>query len=73
MTYEEVKDFVVINFDESFKSTREKFYSHLCEEKNLRKIAEFFYIFLTTPDELKKYVEFIEKHQKKNYYARKFL
>ena len=48
LTDEEVKDFVSINFSEYFKSIREK--------QNLRKVAKFFYIFLTTRDEVEKYV-----------------
>ena len=35
---EEVKDFVAINYSEYFKSTREKLYSKLSEEQNLRKV-----------------------------------
>ena len=46
LTDEEVKDFVAINFSEYFKSIREK--------QNLRKVAKFLYIFLTTPDEVEK-------------------
>ena len=49
LTDEEVKDFVAINFNEYFKSTREK--------QNLRKIAKSLYIFLTTPDEVEEYVQ----------------
>ena len=49
MTDEEVNDFVAINFSEYFKSIR--------EEQNLRKVAELLYIFLTTTDEVEKYVE----------------
>ena len=37
---DEVKDFVVINFDEYFKSMTEKLYSKLREEQNLRKVVE---------------------------------
>ena len=33
LTYKEVKDFVVINFSEYFKSTREKLHSKLNEEQ----------------------------------------
>ena len=44
----EVEDFVVINFGEYFKSTKEKLYSKLNEKQNLRKVAESLYIFLTT-------------------------
>ena len=46
---EEVKDFVVITFSKYFKSIR--------EEQNLRKTAKSLYIFLTTPNKVKKYVE----------------
>ena len=49
MTDEEVTDFVAINFREYFKSIR--------EERNLRKVAKTLYIFLTTPDEVEKYVQ----------------
>ena len=49
MTDEEVNDFAAINFSEYFKSIR--------EEQNLRKVAELLYIFLTTTDEVEKYVE----------------
>ena len=42
-------DYVAINFSEYFKSIREK--------QNLGKVAKFLYIFLTTPDEVKKYVQ----------------
>ena len=45
----EEKDFVAINFSEYFKSTR--------EEQNLRKIAKSLYIFLTTSDDVEKYVQ----------------
>ena len=57
MTDDKVKDFVIMNFGEYFQSMREKLYSELCEEQNLRKIGESLYIFLTTPDEVEKYVK----------------
>ena len=44
LTDEEVKDCVLINFGEYFKS-REKLYSKLSEEKNWRKVAESFHSF----------------------------
>ena len=50
---DKVKYFALINFDEYFKSTREKLYSKPTEEKNLRKVGE-----------MEKYVELIEKLQK---------
>ena len=49
LTDEEVKDFVAINFREYFKS--------ISEEQNLRKAAKSLYIFLKTPDQVKKYVQ----------------
>ena len=49
-----------------FKSTREKFYSKLSEEQNLRKVAESLYIFLTTPDEREKNVEMIHSSSSNN-------
>ena len=60
LTDDQVKDFVVINFGEYFKSMREKLYSKLSEEQNLRKIAEALYIFLTIPVEVEKYVEMMQ-------------
>ena len=48
---EKVKDFVATNFSEYFKSIR--------EEQNLRKVAKLLYIFLTTSDEVEKYVQSI--------------
>ena len=35
LTDDELKDFVVINFDEYFKSTREKLYYKLSEKQNI--------------------------------------
>ena len=68
LTDEEVKNFVLINFCEYFKHTGEIFYPKLREEKHLRKAAESFCSFLTTPDEVEKYVDLIEKNAKtKNY------
>ena len=56
LTDEEVKDFLAINFKEYFKSPREKLYSKLSEELNISKVAKLLDIFLTTPDEVEKYV-----------------
>ena len=67
MTDEEVKDFVAINFSEYFKSTREKLYCKLSEEQNLRKIAEWLYIFLTTPDEVEKYAKILQSSSSDKY------
>ena len=63
---EEVKDFAVKYFGEYFKSTKEKVYSKLCEEQNIRKGPESFYIFLTTPDEVEKYVEMMQSNSSNN-------
>ena len=49
LTNEEIKDFAAINFSEYFKSTREK--------QNLRKVTKSLYIFVTTADEVEKYVQ----------------
>ena len=46
LTDEEVKDFIAISFSEYFKSVR--------EEKNLRKVFQSLYIFLTIPDKAEK-------------------
>ena len=54
MTDNEMKGFVFKYFAEYFKSTKEKLCSKLCEEQNIRKVAESLYIFLTTTDEVKK-------------------
>ena len=53
LTDNEVTDFVVKNFGEYFKSTKEKLCSKLIEEQILRKAAESLYISLATPDEAK--------------------
>ena len=49
LTDEEVKDFVAINFSGYFKSIR--------EQQDLIKSAKSLYIFLTTSDEVEKYVQ----------------
>ena len=49
LTDEEVKDFEAINFNEYFKSVR--------EEQNIGKNFKPLYIFLTTSDEVEKYVQ----------------
>ena len=49
--FKNLKDFVVINFGEYIKSTREKLYSKLSEELNLWNVIELSYIFVTTPGE----------------------
>ena len=69
-TDEEVKELVAIIFSRYFKATIEKFYSKLKEEQNLRKFAESFYIFLTTPDEGGKYVELMQSNSSDEYVHR---
>ena len=61
-----MKYFVAINFSEYFKSTIEKLYSKLCEGKNIRKVAESLYIFLTIPDEVEIYVEMMQSNYSGN-------
>ena len=60
LTDDEVKDFVVINFSEYFKPTREKSYSKLWKEQNLRKVAESLYIFRTKPEEVELYAKMMQ-------------
>ena len=69
-TDEEVKEFVAISFSKYFKAAIEKLYSKLKEERNLRKFAESFYIFLTTPDEGGKYVEIMQSNSSDEYVHR---
>ena len=57
-TDEEVTGFVAINFSEYFKSIR--------EEQNLRKVAKSLYIFLTTLDEVEKYVDIMQPKSSDN-------
>ena len=59
-TDDEVKDLVVINFSDYFKSRREKLYSKLSEEQNFRKIAKSLYIVLATSDEMEEYMEMMQ-------------
>ena len=66
LTEDEVNDFVGINFSEYFKSTRKKIYSKLSEEQNLRKVVELLYIFLTTPNEVERYVETMQSNSSDN-------
>ena len=40
LTDDEVKDFVAENFSEHFKSVKQKFYSKLSREQNLKKVAK---------------------------------
>ena len=48
-TDDEVKDFIIINFGEYFKSTKEKLCSQLNEKQSLGNVSESLYIFLTAP------------------------
>ena len=70
MTRDEVKVFADINFDEYFKSTREKLYSKRCEEQILRKADELLYIILTKSDKLEKYAEMMQSDSSNNYIHR---
>ena len=56
---DKMKDFVVKNFGNYFKSTKEKVFSKLREEQNLRRVAESPYIFLTTPNEVEQYAKIL--------------
>ena len=49
LTDEEVKDSVAINFSEYFRSIK--------QEQNFWKVSKSLYIFLTTPNEVEKYVQ----------------
>ena len=66
LTDEEVKDFIAIHFSEHFKSTREKLYSKLNEEQNLRIVGKSLYIFLVTPDEVEKYANAMQSNSSDN-------
>ena len=66
LTDDKGKDFVAINFCEYFKSTREKLYYKLSEEQNFRKVAEWLYIFLTTPNEVERYAETMQWNSSDN-------
>ena len=60
LTDDEVKEFAAINFGEYFKSTREKLYSKLNEEQNLRKCS----------DAVKKYAKMMQLNSSGNYVNR---
>ena len=47
-----------------------KLYCKLIEEQNPRKIAKSFYSFLTTPDEVEKYVEIMQLYSSDKYVHR---
>ena len=46
MTDEKLKNFVVVNFEEYFKSMKEKLYSKLWEKQNVRRVAELLVTFV---------------------------
>ena len=58
-TDEEVKDFAAINFNKYFKSIK--------EEQNLKTVAKLLHTFLTTPDEVEKYVASKQSNSSDNY------
>ena len=61
LTDEEIKDLVTIDFSEYFKSARERLYSKLSEES-----IKLLYIFLTTPNEVEKYVKIMQSNSSHN-------
>ena len=46
MTDDKLKNFVVVNFEEYFKSMKEKLYSKLWEKQNVRRVAELLVTFV---------------------------
>ena len=64
LTDDEVKDFADISFGEQFKST--KTFLKLCEEQNIRKVAELLYIFRTTTNKVENYVEMMKSNSSDN-------
>ena len=73
LTNDKVKDFVAINFTEYFTSTSKRMYSKLGEEQNLRKVDQSLYIFLTTPDEVKKYEKMMQSNSSNNCVHRHYI
>ena len=67
LTKEKVKNFVSIIFNEYFISKKQEMYSKLTGKQNFRKGAESLYIFLTTNDEVEKYVEIMESNSSDNW------
>ena len=63
---DEVKDFVAMNFREYFRSRKEKLYSKLSEERNLRKVVKSLYIFLTTLGEVERYTRMMQSNSSNN-------
>ena len=68
MTDDEVRDFVVINFNEYFKTTKEKLHSKLNKsyKMNLTKVPKSLYTFLIIPDEVEKYAKIIQSNYSDN-------
>ena len=64
---DEVKDLVALNFGEYFKSEREKLYSKLREEQNIRNVTELLYIFPITLDDVEKFVKMMQSSFFSNY------
>ena len=64
---DEVKDLAALNFGEYFKSEREKLYSKLREEQNIRNVTELLYIFPTTLDDVEKFVKMMQSSFFSNY------
>ena len=64
---DEVKDLVALNFGQYFKSEREKLYSKLREEQNIRNVTELLYIFPTTLDDVEKFVKMMQSSFFSNY------
>ena len=62
-----MKDLVALNFGECFKSEREKLYSKLREEQNIRNVTELLYIFPTTLDDVEKFVKMMQSSFFSNY------
>ena len=62
------EEFCSIGFSEYSKSIRETFYSKLSEEQNIWKVTESLYIFLSTPDNVEKYVEIMQSGSSDNMY-----
>ena len=65
-TGDEVKDFVVIDFGEYLKYTKEKNYSKLNKEQSLRKVFQTLYISPKIPDEVEKYVYMMQSNSSDN-------
>ena len=69
LTDDKEKDFVAINF-RNILNYKWKLHLKLIEEKNLRKVAESFYIFLTKPNEVEKYARIMQSVSSDKYVHR---